>query len=192
MPYVQTIRILICSILITGVTFSCKPKSTEAKTQSLDTVPKQTSAPISLRDSLPQQTGYVNDYEGLFTRIEKDSLESIIKLFEKETTIQIAVITLDSTITTATTLEQTTLQIANAWGVGEKGKNNGIAIGISKQFRKMRIQNGYGIAKILSDSETKKIVDEDFIPSFKNGQYYNGTKKGLLSLMKKLREKYTA
>jgi uncharacterized protein len=67
-----------------------------------------------------------------------------------------------------------------------KRKNNGIVIGISRGYRKMRIQNGKGIESVLTDEETKKIIDTSFIPHFREGKYYEGTINGLKNLMETL------
>lgn len=77
-------------------------------------------------------------------------------------------------------------KISKKWGVGQKEKNNGVTIGISKGYRFMRIGTGYDIEAILTDNETKKIIDSDFIPSFKKGLYFDGAIKGLKGIMKKL------
>lgn len=140
-------------------------------------------------DNPPEPAGFINDYENLYTDREEIILDSLIKDFEKRTTIQIAVITLDTTLTSSDSLDALTLRLARHWGVGQKDKNNGVVIGISRGYRKMRIQNGYGIEKILSDAETKGIVDTAFIPHFRNGEYYEGTSKGLKTLMATLVEK---
>jgi uncharacterized membrane protein YgcG len=70
--------------------------------------------------------------------------------------------------------------------VGQKQKNNGVTIGLSKGYRFMRIENGYGIQNILTDNETKKIIDSAFIPYFKKGEYFEGIVNGLEAIMKKL------
>jgi uncharacterized protein len=67
----------------------------------------------------------------------------------------------------------------------KKNKNNGIVIGLSKGHRTIRISNGYGIEPILSDKETKKIIDEIIIPEFKNERYYEGIRKGILKIIEK-------
>jgi len=191
-PYKQVTTIaLIFSIFI--LSLSCKNEKPAVISASTDTVTAIRTDPKRLFfDSFPAPTGYVNDYEGLFTIAEKDTLAGMIAQFEKATTIQIAVVTFDSSMTTPLGLDSLTRKIANAWGIGQKGKNNGIVIGLSKQYRKMRIENGRGVAEILSDAETKQVIDEDFLPLFKQGRYYDGMKTGLLTLMKKLRQKYTA
>jgi uncharacterized protein len=138
------------------------------------------------KDKLPQAVGFVNDFEDIFSTGQENFLDSMIRAYEKGTTIQIALITVDTSMISRNDFDKYILQIANAWGVGQKEKNNGIVIGISKGFRTMSIQNGYGIANILSDSETKKIIDTAFIPLFKNGEYFEGVINGLKVIMNKL------
>lgn len=53
----------------------------------------------------------------------------------------------------------------------------------------MRIQNGYGIEKILNDGETKQIIDTAFIPSFQDAKYFDGTYNGLVALMNILEQR---
>lgn len=135
---------------------------------------------------IPEPLGYVSDYEKIYTSEEKQSLDSLIGSFEQTTTIQIAIITIDTLMIVKEDLESWTLNVMNTWGVGQKEKGNGVLIGISKGYRVMRIQNGYGITKVLSNQQTKEIIDKDFIPSFKKGKYFEGTMIGLKALMKKL------
>ncbi|WP_207495659.1 TPM domain-containing protein [Aridibaculum aurantiacum] len=137
-------------------------------------------------DSLPQPSGYVNDYENLYTDDEEDILDSLILDFEKRTTVQMAIVTFDTLMMTKDSLDALTLRIAKYWGVGQKEKNNGVLIGISRGYRKIRIQNGYGIEKVLTDGETKEVVDKAFIPAFRQGRYFDGTLNGLKTLMEAL------
>jgi uncharacterized membrane protein YgcG len=53
----------------------------------------------------------------------------------------------------------------------------------------MRIENGYNITDRLSDAATKRIIDTNFIPGFKTGNYYEGTLNGLRALMATLDNK---
>jgi uncharacterized protein len=128
----------------------------------------------------------VNDFERIYTPGEIHTLDSMMADFEKRTTIQIAIITIDTTMMKKEDLDSWTLKVANAWGLGQKQKNNGILIGISVGYRVMRIQNGYGIQKKLSDEETREIVSIYFVPFFKESKYFEGTLSGLQALMKRL------
>jgi len=137
-------------------------------------------------DTIPRPEGYVNDFEHLFTREQVDTLDDLLHVYEQRTSIEIAVMTIDTSLTLAANFDFFTLKTMSAWGVGKKEKNNGILIGISRSFRKIRIQNGSGIEKMLPNVQTKKIIDEAFIPFFKKGQYYEGTLNGLKTLMQRL------
>jgi uncharacterized protein len=134
--------------------------------------------------NLPAPAGYVNDFENLFSDQEEYYLDSLIAAFEVATTIEVALITLDSTATAKNQFDDLTLQIARKWGVGKKESNNGILIGISGGHRIIRIQNGYGIEKIFSDEETKKIIDDYILPSYRLNKLYEGTRAGLLEIIR--------
>lgn len=142
-------------------------------------------------DSLPNPVGWVNDFEQLFTDKQKKYLDSIIEDFKRQTEIEIAIVTIDSSATATEQFDSLTLIIANKWGVGQAGKDNGILIGISKGHRRIRIQNGYGIEKLITDNETKQIIDKYFVPEFKKGNYYNGTRNGMMKLFDLLKFKLT-
>lgn len=133
--------------------------------------------------------GWVTDYEKLFSKNQIKKLNFLIDEFEKETSNEIAIVTLNSLKVTDENFENLSLQIAQKWGIGKTEKNNGILIAISKNYRKIRIQNGNGIEKMISNEETKSIIENYFIPGFRNDKYYEGTVNGLLELMRKLKQK---
>src|SRR5688572_17372266 len=102
----------------------------------------------------PKPTRWVNDFEHIFLLQEIKTLDSIVTQYEKETTVEISIVTIDSNMVSKENFDDYVLQLHNSWGVGKKKKDNGIVIAISLGYRKMRINNGYGIEKILSDEET--------------------------------------
>ncbi len=86
-------------------------------------------------------------------------------------------------------LEKFTLNVFNNWGIGKKDKNNGILIAVSSEYRFVRIENGYGIEKILTGEETKQIIDTAMRPFFKQAKYYDGILNGLNMLTATLNRK---
>lgn len=185
-PYKYLNFLLICLLTVTHTACGQAPNRTIGNT-------KADSIKIYRQlfwDSLPEPVGYVNDFENIYNDKEEEVLDSLIMNFEKRTTIQIAVITFDTTMTAKDSLDILTLRFGNVWGVGQKGKDNGVTIGISKGHRRMRIQNGYGIEKVLTDDETKQLIDKVFIPSFRDAKYFEGTFNGLLALMNILEQRY--
>ena len=139
-------------------------------------------------DSLPKPVGWVNDFEDVFSEKQENTLDSIISAFEEKDGIEISIVTIDSLKTSKEKFDDLILHIGNTWRVGKKYINNGIVIGISVDYRKIRIENGYGIEKILSNQETKEIIDKFFTPYYKQNKYYQGTLNGLNALIDKLTE----
>lgn len=137
-------------------------------------------------DSFPSPVGYVNDFENIFTLRQEQILDSLITVFEKRTTIEFAVVTIDTSMLSQSSLFDFTFKLANVWGVGKKDKKNGILIGICSANRDFRIQNGYGIEPYLSDSTTSDIMTNSFFPSYKKGLMFEGTFLGLKSIMETL------
>lgn len=133
--------------------------------------------------------GWVNDYEKVFSDDEERKLDSVIRQYEKETSIEIVIVTIDTTKTSRENFEALSLRIAKTWEIGKKGKDNGILIAFSKGYNMIRIQNGNGIEKILSNQETGKIIQDNFIPEFKKGNYYKGMFNGIGELMEDLKVK---
>ena len=134
-------------------------------------------------------TPWISDYEGLYTEEQEAKLNEVINTFEAATTIEIAIVTLDTLKVSKNKFEDLSLHIANTWGVGKPDKSNGILIAISKDYRFMRIQNGNGIKKIITDDETKQVINNYFIPEFKIGNYFEGTLNGLQGLIRLIKTK---
>lgn len=132
--------------------------------------------------------GWVNDFDQIFSPLEQLKLDSIIQQFEKETTIEIAVVTLDTTEFKKKDFENFTLTLARKWGIGKKGKDNGILIAIAVGYGIIRVHNANGIVKYLSDVQTDAMLKKYSIPEFKKGNYYLGTLNLLEAMMQELRE----
>jgi uncharacterized protein len=166
------------------------------KAQTTDSLKLESKKSISLEsyrqvfwDNLPKPHNWTNDYENLFSKEEETKLNQIISDFGKETTVEIAIVTIDTFKVSKEKFEDLSLHIARTWGVGKKEKSNGILIAISKGYLKIRIQNGDGIVLFLSDDETAKIIRNEIIPYFKKEDYFEGTKAGILKLIELLRKR---
>jgi uncharacterized protein len=173
------LKIILIILSLAATIPACKPKS--SINQAERNTPTQTDTGY-----YPKPIGYVNDYVHLYTPDQARTLDSLIQVYEKRTTIEIAVVTLDSTMVGRQDFDEYTLKLAKHWGVGKKETNNGVFIAIAPYLRRIRINNGKGIEPIFSASETKAIIDSIFVPNFKNGKFYEGTQQALIAIMKKL------
>ncbi|MCR5860996.1 TPM domain-containing protein [Flavobacterium sp. J372] len=139
---------------------------------------------LSFWQTLPNPVNWTSDFEKLFTPEEEAVLNTLVADFEKKTSVEIAVITIRTSATPHEKFDELALHIANKWAVGKPNKNNGILILISKGHRRIRIETGLAIEQLISDLEVSKIIEENFIPNYKNGNYFEGTKSGLSELIK--------
>jgi uncharacterized protein len=152
------------------------------KENSKDTTPAKSQIP-------QRTTGWVADFENIFTPEERYILDSLINSHELKYSHEVAIVTLslDSTlINTSEEFADFSFTLFNQWGIGKKEKQNGIGILISTNLRKIRIETGMGLTGKLTDEEAKKIIDTIIIPEFKNGAYYQGTLYGLRAILKEI------
>jgi uncharacterized protein len=141
---------------------------------------KSTDFPNTIDSNLlPKPIGYLNDFENIFSPAEKKALDSMLVAYEMETMNEIVVITIDSSVIRPELFYDFSLAICYKWGLGKRDLDNGILICISKEMRLIQIQNGYGISAVLDDVETKRIIDEEIIPYFRDGKFYEGVVNGV-------------
>lgn len=134
--------------------------------------------------TFPKPVGFVNDFSSLFKGEQRSELELILNDFEKKTTNEIVVVTIDS-ITPYDDVHLYTTALANTWGVGKKELNNGMAVLICKNNQEISIATGYGTEKIVTDRMCKIAIDSTMVPAFQKGHFYEGTKLAIEELMKK-------
>ncbi len=140
-------------------------------------------------DSFLTPQGYVSDYENLFTKPEIYILDSILYNFENETKLQVILVTLGSNIASSSEFDRLITTLGNGWKVGGDS-SLGTIIGLSASNKLIRIDNGYKIRPFISDAESQKVISDQFVPDFKNAQFFKGTLSGILMFLETLRENF--
>lgn len=136
----------------------------------------------------PNPPRLVTDFTGTLTESELSALENKLVAFNDSSSVQIAVVimsTLDGY-----PLSDYSFKLAEQWGIGQKGKNNGALLLISLNERKMFIAPGYGLEGAMPDAYAKRIIEEDIKPYFKQQQYYEGIDAGTTQIMNLARGDY--
>lgn len=129
--------------------------------------------------TFPEPKGYVNDYENIISNDEE--LENLIADFEATSTVEIAVVTTSDFQDTY--IEDYSIRLFEAWGIGKADKDNGILIVVSSNQRESRIEVGYGLESIITDATAGRIQDYYMIPYFKNGDYSTGINEGVKAII---------
>ncbi|PJE50779.1 MAG: hypothetical protein COV29_03555 [Candidatus Yanofskybacteria bacterium CG10_big_fil_rev_8_21_14_0_10_36_16] len=136
---------------------------------------------LGYSQEFPEPQGYVNDFADILSPNIEKTLAKTLSDYEKETAIELTVVTVDSLEGLA--VEDYTIRLANKWGVGKKDKDNGIVFLIAPNERRMRIEVGYGLEPDLTDGAAGRIMDSFVIPSFKNNHYENGVVSGVAGII---------
>lgn len=135
-------------------------------------------------EDLPFLSARVNDYAHMIPPDVSARVEEKLKAFEQRTGDQVVVLTIDSL--NGEPIDDYSVRVAQAWKLGQKGKDNGVLLLIAKQDRMMRIEVGYGLEPQLTDLETKVIREEIINPRFRAGDFGGGVEAGVDAILKAL------
>jgi uncharacterized protein len=121
---------------------------------------------------VPALKGHVNDYANMMSQETRLKIENELKAFEQSDSTQIVILTIPSL--EGEVLEQFSIKVAEAWKIGQKGKDNGAILLVSLQDRKTRIEVGRGLEGKLTDLMAGRIVNSVINPRFKGNDFDGG------------------
>src|SRR6185369_4660356 len=81
---------------------------------------------LCLAAKYPKPKGYVSDFANILDTSSRQQLEQELSEFERSTTHEIAVVTIPSLENN--TVEDFAGRLFKEWGIGKKGKDNGVLI----------------------------------------------------------------
>jgi uncharacterized protein len=115
-----------------------------------------------------QPQGYVSDFAHVVDANSKTRIEAYAGEVERSTGAQMALVTIASL--EGEPIEDVANTIFRAWGVGQKGKNEGILLLLAVNNRRSRLEVGYGLEPILPDGFDGGILRE-MRPALRSGDY---------------------
>lgn len=130
--------------------------------------------------ALPQPTGYVNDFANVLDARTKAGLEGTLSSLEQKTGAEVAVVTVSSLDDTP--IEDYAVKLFQTWGIGKKGKDNGVLILVAPNDRQVRIEVGYGLEGAINDALAGRIIRERMLPAFKTGDFNAGIAGGTMTV----------
>jgi uncharacterized protein len=125
----------------------------------------QTSAPDPA--SLKPQ-GYVSDFAHVVAPQYKNALEQYCHAVKTATGAELSIVTVDTLGDEQ--IEDFTNSLFRKWGVGQKGKNEGLMLLLAIKDRKSRIEVGYGLEPVITDGVTGGIL-RDMRPLLRQANY---------------------
>lgn len=125
----------------------------------------------------PELAGRIADEAGLLTPAEKTDIEADLASLEQTSTDQLAVVTVKSL--QGYSIEDYGIGLARKWGIGQKGKDNGILLIVAPNDRKVRIEVGRRLEPFMTDTMSALIIQNAILPKFRRGDYAGGIRDGV-------------
>ncbi len=145
-----------------------------------ETADSSTTSPVEVIPPAPRS--FVTDEAGVMTAATVQDLSRQLKQFENDTTNQI-VVAIYPTKRSNRDLADYSRRVANAWGVGQKGKSNGVVLLIFTKDRQLYIAVGSGLEAALPNELCQRIIDEKITPAFRRGDFDGGVGAGVKAIM---------
>ncbi len=127
----------------------------------------------------------VNDFAGVLSDGEVSALERKLVAFNDTTSNQIAIVIVKDLA--GYDRSDYAQRLGEKWGIGRKSLNNGLLVLVRPNTANSRgeafIATGYGLEGAIPDITCAEIIDNEMIPSFRNGNYYEGLNKATDVLM---------
>ncbi|HKW46341.1 MAG TPA: TPM domain-containing protein [Gemmatimonadaceae bacterium] len=136
----------------------------------------------------PRETNgsWVADPAHHLTNSTIQSINTIIDSLERQKTIEMAVVVLDSL--DGLGAADAALLLHRRWGVGKRQRDNGIVFLWSPALRKTYVSVGYGLEGVLPDARVGRILDDWVLPAFRAGNFDGGMLQGVQRLADAARE----
>jgi uncharacterized protein len=130
---------------------------------------------------VPALSARVTDTAGMLDATQRQRLEAILAEHEAKSGNQIAVLLVKSTEPEA--IEQFGIRVADAWKLGRKGVDDGVLLIVARDnpgsLRRLRIEAGRGVQGVLTDAQSKRVLQDVIAPHFRQNHYYEGLVAGV-------------
>ena len=138
----------------------------------------------------PEPPRLVNDFAHMLNEQEIKNLEDKLVNIDKTTSTQITIVTIKNL--GGYEVAQYAVELANRWGIGRKGKDNGVLLLASLDDHAINISTGYGLEGALTDAQCGRIIRNEIVPAFRNENFYAGFDKGTDAIIAATKGEYTA
>lgn len=142
------------------------------------------AAALAAEPVFPALTGRVVDDAGVLSAGTRSRLDASLAQHEQQTGQQLVVVTLPSL--QGYTIEDFGYQLGRRWGIGQKGRDNGALLIIAPKERKVRIEVGYGLEGMLTDAQSRIIIEQVILPQFRRGDLDAGVRDGTAAILRVL------
>ena len=131
--------------------------------------------------TFPALTGRVVDSAQMIEPAVREQLTQQLQALEQTSGDQLVVVTVPDL--QGVPIEDYGYQLGRQWGIGQKGKDNGALLIVSRDDRQLRIEVGYGLEGVLTDAQSWVIINQVILPKFKAGNFSQGISDGVAAMI---------
>jgi uncharacterized protein len=131
--------------------------------------------------TFPALTGRVMDNAQMIDPATRQQLTQQLQALEQTSGDQLVVVTVPDL--QGVPIEDYGYQLGRAWGIGQKGKDNGALLIVARDERQLRIEVGYGLEGVLTDAQSWVIINQVILPKFKTGNFSQGISDGVAAMI---------
>lgn len=136
----------------------------------------------------PTLSGRVVDNANILASSTRTEITAQLAGHEKATSNQIVVVTLKSL--QGYNIADYGYQLGRHWGIGQRGRNNGVLLIVAPKERKLRIEVGYGLEGVLTDAISSDIIERVIKPHLRERNFDQGVRAGVGAIIEALAGKY--
>jgi uncharacterized protein len=136
---------------------------------------------FSQANDYPRSKGPVSDYAGKLSQSQVMELTSLINDYERQTSIEIAVVVADSL--QGQSAREYATGVGHSWGVGKAGRNNGVVLLWAPNERAYSLRIADGLSQDLPDDDATEITRTKLLSNFRREDYYEGLKQTVNAVM---------
>ena len=133
---------------------------------------------------IPAPKMHVADRAKIIDKQTESRLNAFLSELETKTGTQMVVLTVKTT--GGVPVDQFSIDLANAWKLGQFEQNNGVLVVVATKDRKYSIEVGSGLERILTKDFCAEIGKVLFVPNFRNGNYKEGIYQGSAAIINKI------
>lgn len=133
---------------------------------------------------VPYLSGRITDDAEILDADARRRIGELLRTHEAASGDQIVVLTVPSL--QGESVETYAEQVFNAWGLGQKGKDNGVLVLVAPGERRLRIEVGYGLEGTLTDVAAARIIRNVMTPRFRDGDFAAGIEDGVRAIVGQL------
>lgn len=123
---------------------------------------------------------FVTNPDGILSEGAVYSIDTMLLRLKQQRIAEVAVVAVES-IGFAEPREFAT-ELFRYWGIGEKGRDNGLLVLLVLGQGAIEIEVGYGLEGTLTDALCKRIIERAMIPHFKQSNFDEGMLEGVGSI----------